>query len=102
MKKLILISLSLVTASALTIGSSFVYAQDASATTSATTDSSSADAKKFQDRKDKILERINDRIAKMQEIQSCVQGAEDLKTLRACKPHKDKKDHGKDKGSKTE
>jgi hypothetical protein len=98
MKKLIRMVLLFVTATTLTISSSFVFAEDIPATVSSTASNSSANAKDFQDRKTRILQHINERITKMQQIQSCVQAAEDLKTLQACKPHRDKKDHGKDSG----
>ena len=99
MKKFISVALSLATAAAVTMSSSFVFAEDTSATTSTTTTANSAaGAKDFQDRKTKVLQHINDRITKMQQIQSCVQSAEDLKALRACKPHDD---HDKGQVSKT-
>lgn len=98
MKKIIPITLSFVTAAALTISGSFVFAQDTSPTVSATPASSSANAKDFQDRKARILQRINERMTKMQQIQSCVQAANDLQALQACKPHRDKEDHGKGSG----
>jgi hypothetical protein len=102
MKKLIPIALSFLTAAALTMGSSLVSAQDASATASSTTTgSSSASGKDFQDRKARILQHINDRITKMQQILSCVQAAEDIKALRACKPHNGKEDHDKGQVVKT-
>jgi len=93
MKKLIPITLTFVMAVALTIGTSFVSAQGTPAT--ASTASNATNVKDFQDHKAKILQRINDRITKIQQIQSCVQAAEDLNALRACKPHRDKEDHGK-------
>jgi multidrug efflux pump subunit AcrB len=95
MKKIILITLSFVTAAVLTVGSSFVSAQDTSTMVSSTTASTSANAKDFQDRKARILQHINNRITKMQQIQSCVQAAEDLKALQACKSHRDKGNHSK-------
>lgn len=90
MKKLIPAALSFVTAVALAMGSSFVFAQDTSSTASSITSKDSENSKNFQDRKTKVLQHINDRITKMQQIQSCVQAALDLEALRACKPHNDK------------
>ena len=42
----------------------------------------------FSDRKQKITQRIQDRINKMQEHLTCVQNAQDPKSLRACFPKK--------------
>jgi hypothetical protein len=84
MKKLLLIALALITTTVLTTSS---FAADAA-------DVSAAKAKSFQDRKDMVLKHIGDRIAKMQDIQTCVQASTDLKSMRACKPHRDKDHHG--------
>lgn len=51
----------------------------------------------FQKRKTKILQHITDRLTKIQQIQTCVQAANDIKAMRACKPHKDKKSHHDEK-----
>lgn len=103
MKKLIPVALSFVTAAALTMGSSFVFAQDTSTTASTTTTStSSASPKDFQDQKAKVIKHINDRITKMQQILTCVQAANDLKALQACKPHNDKENHDKGLASKNQ
>ena len=96
MKKLISKVFVFVTAMTLTAGSSSVFAQETSATASSTTanssaESSAANAKYFQERKDKILKHISDRLTKIQQIQSCVQAANDLAALHACKPHRGKK-----------
>ena len=95
MKKLIPIALVFITTATLTVGSSSIFAQDKSVTTSTTTVSGSANSatneKNFQEHKTKILKHIGDRLTKMQKIQSCVEAANDAQALKACKPHKDKK-----------
>lgn len=94
MKKLILMTLALMTATALTASSS-VFADETTAAPAASGSKDSAmSAKDFPARKAKILDHISERIAKMQQIQSCVQAATDFKSMHACKPRKDKKMHG--------
>jgi histidinol phosphatase-like enzyme len=94
MKKLVSMAFVLITAATLTAGSSSVFSQDTLATVSPTANSgsprSAASEKDFQEHKARILQRISDRLTKIQRIQSCVQAANDLQSLRACKPHKDK------------
>jgi peptidoglycan hydrolase CwlO-like protein len=104
MKKLISIALVSITTVALTAGSSSVFAADAQSaaspamtTTTTTTTSKPAgavvNAKDFQDRKTRILQHISDRLTKIQQIQACVQAANDIDALRACKP-REAKEHG--------
>lgn len=91
MKKLIPMALGFITATALTVGSFSVFALDQSVTASSTTGSSSdTQTKEFQEKKTRILKHINDRLTKMQEIQSCVQAANDFNALHACKKLKGK------------
>ena len=92
MKRLIPMALVLVMATSLTAGCSSVSAQD-----KPTTVSSSSNVKGFDEHKARILNRISERLTRIQEIQSCVQGANDPKSLQACRPHhKDKRHHGHD------
>ncbi len=99
MRKFIPITFVFIAATTLTAGSSSVFAQDTSAATVAPTTGSASSAisvsstKDFQERKTKILKHISDRLTKIQQIQSCVQAANDLKTLRACRPHRGDKEH---------
>ncbi len=94
MKKLTSMVFVIATAVALTAGGSSVFAQDKSATvTNGSSGGSVSSATDFQARKTKILNHISDRLTKIQQIQSCVQAANDLPALQACKPHRDKQ-HG--------
>ena len=54
---------------------------------------SAENSQKFEERKSKISERVANRIAKLQQIQSCVQSATTGKALRACLPKR--KNHGR-------
>jgi hypothetical protein len=94
MKKLILITFALATT--LTVGSSSVLATTTTASPAASTASTATaiHTQDFATRKAKILQRISDRLAKVQQIQSCVQAANDFQSMRACKPHRDKGEHG--------
>ena len=93
MKKLIPITLALV--AALTVGSSSVLATTPAASPASTASSATTpNTQDFATRKAKVLQRISDRLAKMQQIQSCVQAANDFQSMRACKPHRDKDEHG--------
>jgi hypothetical protein len=46
------------------------------------------DGQQFQERKAEILKRISDRLAEIQQRQSCVQAANNPEALRACMPHR--------------
>ncbi len=84
-------ALAFITAVTLTAGSSSVLADDTSTTASSTTSSSTTtDAKDFQEHKTKILKHISDRLTKIQQIQACVQAANDPQSMKACKPHRHK------------
>ncbi len=104
MNKFIPIALSLITAVTLTVGSSSVLAQDKSAAASSSSGSSAAGSatkeQDFQAHKAKILQRISDRLTKIQQIQSCVQAANDRKELHACRPHDHKHHDDKDSSGK--
>jgi len=95
-------ALVLIAAATLTAGSSTVFAQDNTATASPITGSGTSGsvvtAKDFQMHKAKVLKHISDRLTMMQQIQSCVEAANDLQTMRACKPHRDKEHSDKDHG----
>jgi hypothetical protein len=52
------------------------------------------DAKEFPARKAKILEHLSEHLAKVQQVQSCVQAANDFAALRACRPHGENAEHG--------
>ena len=94
MKKLTSMAFVFIAVTALTAGTSSVFAQDKPAAVSSTTGSNSVNAavspKDFEARKTMILQHISDRLTKIQQIQSCVQAANDFQALRACRPHKDK------------
>jgi len=94
MKKLLSMAFVFIMTAAFTVASSSVFAENASTTVSSTASSDSANsavnAKEFEVRKTKILQHISDRLAKVQEIQTCVQAATNFKELRDCKAHKNK------------
>lgn len=98
MKKLILMTLA-ITTSVLAVGCSSVNAPHESAVTSTSNSSSVNKSENFQQHKAQILQRINERLTTIQQIQSCVQAANNFQTMRACKPHRhkhhgDKNHHG--------
>jgi hypothetical protein len=90
MKKLIAILFIFITTAGITSCSSSGFVLNKPATTSSSPSAEAdSNAKDFQQRKLHVLNHINERINKMQQIQSCVQVADDFQSMRACKPHRD-------------
>ena len=94
MRKIILMILTIITTVTMVTSSSSVLAEDNSAPAASTNNRTGANhAEEFQKRKAKILTHINERLSKVQQMQSCVQAANDMQALRACRTHGDKERH---------
>ena len=102
MKKIISISFMLISAIVFSAASSSALA-DTSAPAASSTQAKGGEgvrnAEDFPTRKAKILQRINEHLAKMQRAQSCVEAASDFAALRACRPQGDKEHDGADRPS---
>lgn len=83
MNKLISMALVFITATALTAGCSSVPTQNQPTAVDTTANQCT---KGFQERKAKILNRINERQTKMQQIENCVQASSNCQELKACMP----------------
>lgn len=49
----------------------------------------------FQERKQHVLERIDQRIARLQTMKGCVEQAQDKSAMRTCFPEREKRSEGK-------
>lgn len=86
MKKLILMTLAFITAAALSACSSSVTPTEP--VVASNNSSTAQHDRNFEQRKSMILNHINERLAKIHEIENCVDAANDDRALHACKPHR--------------
>ncbi len=94
MNKLISMALVLATATTLTAGCAPAYQNQSAATAPATT---CCGTKSFEAHKAKILNRINERQTRIQQIENCVKAANNSQELKACRPKEHHGHHHHDK-----